>query len=392
MSANPSLSKIQTSATGEIHDLVQQKKRAGERIYDLGVGEPIAPPSVFLVEAVAAVLGREQMRYAPVAGLPELRLAASDWLNRTYRTDYAADETLITCGGKFGLYLVGQTVLKPGDEALVIAPFWVSYPVIVQLAGAEVKLVSTSAHSGFKATADDITRVCSERTKILFLNNGCNPTGAIYNRDELAGILAVAEDKNFLVVSDEVYGGLTFEGEYPSCGSFPEHRERVVVIQSCSKNFAMSGWRVGFVFAPQAIIKELVKLQSQTVTGTATMSQLAAAAVLPYADEVTGEIRRLMRNRRDFFVSGFNNLFSSKLVPPASALYCFIPLSAFGAKNSDSAAFCRRVLEQFNVAMVPGRSFGQEGYVRSSFGSPESELKAALERLAAGLRNDLTKI
>lgn len=385
MSANQLLSKIKTSATAAIHDLAEQKKRAGERVYNLSVGEPILPSPPFLAEAAAAAVKEEKTRYAPIAGLPELREAAARWLNQTYGTDYAAEQTLVTCGGKFGIYLTCQTILKPGDEVLVIAPYWVSYPAMIKLAGATAKIISSSSDRGFRVSARDIAGACTAKTKLLFLNSACNPTGVVYNRGELAAILALAKEKNFLVVSDEVYSGLIYDGEYVSCGSFPEYREQALVAQSCSKNFAMTGWRVGFVFAPSSIMPALTALQSQTITGTSTISQAVAIAALSQADIFMERVRKQIKVRRDAFVSQFNKLFPRPIAPPASALYAFIPLPAFGTAVKDSETFCYRALEQCNVAMVPGKAFGVEGYARCSFGLPEQEIKEALARLAKGL-------
>lgn len=382
MSINRLSNKIASSATGAINDLARRKKDAGQRVYNLSVGEPVLPGSEFMAQAAARAVRAGQTRYAPIAGLPELRAAAAAWQNRTYGTNYATEQAFVTCGGKFGVYLLCQTLLNPGDEALIIAPYWVSYGALVKMAGGRPKIISTDESAGFKVSASAIAASCGAKTKILFLNSACNPTGVVYSRDELAAILAAAKKKNLTVVSDEVYGGLVYEGEYVSCGSFPEYQENVAVIQSCSKNFAMTGWRVGFVFAAEPIIAALTSWQSQTITGTATVSQAVAAAVLERAEKINRDVRDKMKARRDVFVVEFNRLFPKPITPPASALYVFAPLRAFGVKEADSEKFCRRVLEKLNVAMVPGAAFGQEGYARLSFGLPETEIIKALQALS----------
>ena len=377
-----SSNKVQASATGAINDLAEQKTRAGVRVYNLSVGEPVVPASEFMAEAAARAVRDGQTRYAPIAGLPALRQAAAEWLNKTYVANYASPQTLITCGGKFGIYLLCQTLLSAGDEALIISPFWVSYSTMVKMAGAEPKIITTEEKSGWKISAAGIESACNLKTKVLFLNSANNPTGAVYSRAELGAILAVAKKNNLMVISDEVYSGLTYEGEYVSCASFPEYQDNVAVVQSCSKNFAMTGWRVGFVFAPESVIKSLVPLQSQTITGTSTVSQAVALAVLGQAVGINSAVRDKMKARRDLFISEFNRLFKQAISPPVSALYAFVPLTVFAAKETNSQNFCGQVLEKFNVALVPGAAFGQEGYARLSFGSPENEIIEALSALA----------
>lgn len=380
-------SQIQESATVTINSIAQQKKLAGERIFNLSAGEPMMNTAQYLEKAVQDAIVSEKTLYPPVAGLPELRKKASDWMNANYQTNYSSQNTLITCGGKFGIYLSLQALLNDEDEVIIIAPYWVSYPSMVSLFGGKPVMVTTKEQDQWKVKPDDIRSVCTKKTKMLILNNASNPTGALYTKDELMLILEVAKEKNLIILSDEVYSGLTYDDtSYTSCASLQKDNDNLIVIQSCSKNFGMTGWRVGFVFASENLIKMLTKIQGQSITGTSIVSQYAALAALEQSEMITTGIRKEMESRRDFFSSTFNVLFHTNISQPQSSLYHFIPLSAFGILNSDDVTFCEQVLSSGNIALVPGSAFGCAGYIRTSFGANKNELKESIEALASHLQ------
>ncbi len=280
-----------------------------------------------------------------------------------------------------------QAFIELGDEAIIIAPYWVSYKSMVEMYGGKVVVVETEEKNEWKVSARDIQKLISDRTKLLFINNASNPTGVLYSKEELIEILRLAKEHGILVVSDEVYGSLVYGKEaYYSCAKFAEFVDNVVVVQSMSKHFGMTGWRVGFVFAGQEIIKRLTTIQGQSTGGTSTISQWAAVAAFENADRVVESIRNAMSARRDIFVNTFNNLFGTKLPKPKSAFYFFVSLKALGVDTNDSFAFCRKVLDEANVALVPGVAFGKEGYVRMSFGGYEKDIVEALRVLALYLK------
>ncbi len=378
---------IEPSATVMINGLAMQKRQAGERVYNLSAGEPMVDTPEIIKQAAIKALTGNQMHYPPAAGISELRQEAGQWMNQAYGSGYDSDNTLVTAGGKFGLFLALQSLLNAGDEVLIIAPHWVSYPVMVKIFGGVPKILQTDKNSGWKISVDSLARGITEKTKILILNNASNPTGVLYNREEIKEILSFAAENNLFVISDEVYSGLVFDNnEYVSCASFPEYRDNVLVIQSCSKNFAMTGWRVGFVFGDKKLIKVLTGLTSQSTSGVATVSQWAAVAALQNFKTITDSIREEMQKRRDVFLRVFAENFGVELEKPKSGLYCFIPLAAFGTNEQYSVAFCKNILEAANVAMVPGIAFGQEGFVRCSFGERQEELVLALKHLAGYLK------
>ncbi|HVV68255.1 MAG TPA: aminotransferase class I/II-fold pyridoxal phosphate-dependent enzyme [Gammaproteobacteria bacterium] len=382
MSANNSLPII-NSATVMINSLAQQKMAAGVKVYNLSAGEPHLPPHKQVVAATLAVLEQGKIFYPPVAGLPELKQLAAQWMNDSYQCQYKTQNCLVVNGGKFGLYLLLQLLLQPQDEVIIAAPYWVSYPAITQIFAGNPVIVPTTPGNGWKLTLANIKKAYTDKTRILLLNSGTNPTGAVYSRRELAAILKFAAQHDLLVISDEVYSGLTYQDDlYVSCGSFPEYQDRVIVIQSCSKNFSMTGWRIGFVFAAENLISQLTSLVSQSTSGVAKVSQCAAIAVLAKAKQVNTWVRRAMHKRRDVLLSALNTYFKISVDPPIAGLYVFISLKELGIKKMGSPEFCRLALEQANVALVPGEAFGKEGFVRFSFGVQERDLKEGVKALA----------
>ncbi len=380
---------IPPSATVTINTIAQQKKKSGQRVFNLSAGEPIMNTAQYMKETVNWAMDHGQTLYPSVAGIDELRTRAAQWMNDLYQTNYQVKNTLITCGGKYGIYLLLQSLLNDGDEVIIISPYWVSYPPMVTLFGGRPVIVQTEEEHGWKVRPEDIAKACTSKTKMLICNNGSNPTGVLYTEQELQDILKVCKEKDILIMSDEVYSGLTYDNKaYVSCGSFWEHADRVLIVQSCSKNFGMTGWRVGIIFAPEEITKKLITIQGQSITGTSIISQWAAVAALEKSHKITAEINKEMKHRRDIFTNTFNELFpGANLVAPHSAFYSFIPLTAFGeAGRIDDVKFCEHALEDGNVAMVPGTAFGKPGYLRCSFGETPQELQDALQALAEYLR------
>lgn len=386
--------KITPSATIAINTLALQKKQKGERVYNLCAGEPMIDTPEIIKQAALKALQENKTHYPPVAGILELRQEAVMWFNKNYNGDYRQANVLVSTGGKMGLYLLLQTLIAPGDEVLIISPYWVSYPAMAELFGGVPRIIETGEENNWRVDLVDLKKNYSAKSKVLIFNNGSNPTGILYSQEEIKKILAFAAEKNIFVISDEVYSGLTYDNQqFVSCAGFPEFKDNLAIIQSCSKNLAMTGWRVGFVFAPEEIIKILTDLTSQSTTGVATISQYAALAGLQNVEVLTAEIRNEMQKRRDVFVNELNKLFhppigeaGCAIVKLSAGLYAFVALKDLGVAETDSVAFCQRVLAETNVAIVPGAAFGKEGYVRFSFGERVEELKAGLEQLARYLK------
>jgi aspartate aminotransferase len=360
------MKKITPSATVTINTLALQKKRAGERIFSFAAADPVLPNHEAITKAALKATEKRYVPYPPIAGIPELRKAAAEWAS------YPVENTLVTCGGKYALFAAIQTLLEPGDEVLIPAPYWVSYPEIVRIFSGVPKIVPAQ----WKVTPQDLQKHVTKKTKILILNSACNPTGVLYSREEIEKILAFCKQENLTIISDEVYSKMVYEGSFASCGDFPEHRDRVIIIQSCSKNFGMTGWRVGFAFAPKQILDVMTALQGQSTTGTCLVSQWAAVGALEQADAVVEYVKSAMRTRRDLFVKTYNELFPLKIESPPSAIYAWAPIA-----EKDSVKFCERAMQEANVAIVPGIAFGVEGYIRFAFSGVEEEIVGGLNAL-----------
>lgn len=359
---------MKPSATGAINAKAHEMRAKGIHVYNFAAGDPILPNHPIILDAARAVLAEGMSPYAPIAGLTNLRKAAADWMNRRYGSKYQVEESVVTCGGKFGIYATLQALLQEGDEVLISAPYWVSYPEMVRLASGTPVFIPTH----WKLTPEKLKSHLTKKSRVLILNNACNPTGALYSRQEIQDLLKIAIDANLIVISDEVYSELVFDGaEFVSAASFPEYRDKIVIIESCSKNFAMAGWRVGFAFGPKEIIGKIIALQSQSTTGTSLISQKVALAILRQADVVAAYVREAMDRRRKLFFRTYNRLFATAIEPPASSLYFFGKM-----ENVEE------ILEKAHVALVPGIAFGVDGYARFAFTETEEEIVKGLEVLS----------
>ncbi len=370
---------IRQSATVAMSARALAKKAAGERVYNLSAGEPMVDIHPSIAEAAIKAIHDGKTHYPPVRGIPELRDAFSHWMHSSYGAHYSPENILVTCGGKFGIYVLCQMLLGKSDEAIVISPYWVSYPEIVKLFGGVPVVVETRPENDWKVDPTRLQHAITSKTKLLFFNNASNPTGTLYSREEIEEILRIATSNNLIVVSDEVYSGLVYDGApFVSCGSFSEYQDRVVIIQSCSKHFAMTGFRVGFVTAQKHIIDTLAIIQSQSTTGTSSTSQWAAVAAFQHAQDAIASICKPMQSRRDVLVSELSKTFHREFRSPQSGLYLFPSIAELGLAAKPSADVSEDLLEQHNIATVPGSAFGQEGYIRLSFGETETELKDAV--------------
>jgi len=373
---------IKESSTLKINALANQKKKNGEKIYNFSVGEPLIDNNASIVSGVIKALESKRAAYPPPVGLSELVDPSVEWMNKTYNCEYTAKEAMITCGGKYGLSLALQAILDPGDEVIIISPFWVSYPEMIKIFGGSTKIYRTKEENDWQVDADELGKLITEKTKAIILNNASNPTGHLFSREELRAVLKLAHDNDIFVISDEVYSGLVYDDNiFVSSGEFPEFKDKVIIIQSCSKNFGMTGWRVGMVFAPQEVIQCLSTLQSQSITNTSIVSQWAAIEALHKAEEINDGVRKIMQARRDCFVQNFNTLFPNKINAPKSSLYCFVKLTNLGINEKDAGEYAMELMEKANIAVTPGNSFGEDGYVRFSFGISEDEIRDGLKSL-----------
>lgn len=393
---------IKKSMTLIMNSLAQEKVAKGEKVYNCSAGEPRLPTPMCIIDGVKEFISSESVFYPDPAGSAKLRDAVVNWINRKYDCDYTLQECAVTVGGKQGLYLLLQYLLQKFTKqmnldyvgkfsefakpsVMIVKPFWVSYRDIVNLFDGDVSYITTTAKSDWKMTVADLKNAYNPNCKLLLLNNGCNPSGALYTKSELLEILAFAKSNDLYVISDEVYSGLTYdEYTYVSCGSFAEYKDIVCVLQSCSKNFAMTGWRVGFLFAKPEITEVIVALLSQSTTGVSLVNQQAALVAINNSDEIMLDIKKQMIIRRDVMIKELRCHFPRlQLEIPHSALYVFVSLEELGVPASMADGdFCIQLLENANVATVPGSAFGVAGYVRLSFTATLVDISAGVAKLA----------
>ncbi len=393
---------IKKSMTLIMNSLAQEKVAKGEKVYNCSAGEPRLPTPTCIIDGVKSFISTESIFYPDPAGAIQLRKAITQWINSHYLCNYSEAQCAVTVGGKQGLYLLLQYLLQKyikemntgfvGEfsslkkPAVMIAkPFWVSYRDIVQLFDGAVSYIETTANSGWKMTLADLESAYNSDCRILLLNNGCNPSGALYNKQELANTLAFAKKNNLYVISDEVYSGLVYDDySYVSCGSFSEYQDIVCVLQSCSKNFAMTGWRVGFLFAQPEVVQVIIALLSQSTTGVSLVNQHAAYVAIENSDEIMKDIKHQMQIRRDAMMFELRKNFNHfAMEEPHSALYVFVSLKQLGVKTDISDSdFSLQLLDQANVATVPGSAFGVPGYIRISFTATLEDIAVAVAKLA----------
>ena len=380
------LTRIRPSATVSITARAQRLREQGRDIVVLSVGEPDFPTPVHIKAAAIEALARDETKYTPVDGSRRLKEAVVAKLSRDNALAYNAEQVLISSGAKQSCYNACLALLGPGDEAIVPAPYWVSYPDMVRLADAEPVIVPTAADHSFKISPEQLERALTPRTRLLILNSPCNPTGAVYSRADWRALGDVLRaHPRVVVLSDEIYEHIHWaEERFTSfAAACPELYERTLTVNGMSKGYAMSGWRVGYAAGPVAVIKAMTSLQSQSTTNACTISQAAAAAALVGDQSCVREMCAEFERRHEFFVAGVRALPGVTCVPALGAFY-LLPNVAAAMRTRGLATdieFCEQLLEQTGVALVPGTAFGAPGHVRLSFAASMTTLDAALARL-----------
>jgi aspartate aminotransferase len=380
------LSRIRPSATVSITALAQRLREQGRDIVVLSVGEPDFPTPAHIKAAAAAALARNDTKYTPVDGARQLKEAVVTKLARDNGLHYTPDQVLISSGAKQSCYNACLALLNAGDEAVIPAPYWVSYPDMARLADAEPLIVPAAAERGFKITADDLERAITPKTRLLILNSPCNPTGAVYAAAEWQALGAVLRaHPQIVILSDEIYEHIHWAAEpFTSfAAACPDLYERTITVNGMSKGYAMSGWRIGYAAGPQAVIKAMTSLQGQSTTNACTISQAAAREALTGDQGCVREMRDEFKQRHDFFYAGIRRLPGFDCVPASGTFYLFPNVeAAMRAKRIGSdTEFCERLLEEVGLALVPGTAFGAPGHIRLSFAASMATLTAALQRL-----------
>ncbi|MFH1426493.1 MAG: pyridoxal phosphate-dependent aminotransferase [Candidatus Kerfeldbacteria bacterium] len=376
---------ISPSVTLEIDRKAKEMIAAGEDVSNFTVGEPDFEVQQHIRDAAIQAIRDNFSQYTATGGIAELKDAISEKLREENSVAAAAENIIVTNGGKEALFLFFQAVLDEGDEVIVPTPYWVSYAEQIRYAGAVPVMLKSDSH--FHFTADDVEALVSDKTKVLILNSPSNPAGAVLDPEVIKEIAALAAERDFLVVSDEVYEHFVYDERVQvSIASLDGMPERTVVINGFSKTYAMPGWRVGYAAGPEEIIKAMTKLKGHLSSNACSIAQKAAVAALTGPQDIIEEMRDEFSNRRAVVVDGFNSITGCELPSPEGAFYAFVNygkvMEAKGIK--DSIELCNRLLDEQKVALVPGQAFGDEyaTYARMSFATSTNTIEEGIRRIS----------
>jgi len=373
---------LSESITIAITTLAGELKAQGKDVLSFSAGEPDFGTPQVIKDAAIKAINENYTRYTPVDGYPALREAIANKLKRDNNLTYATDQIMVNNGAKHSLFNLFAATIDDGDEVIIPAPYWVTYPELVKYHGGSVVEIKTDDTTGFKITPEQLKDAISEKTKMLILTTPSNPTGSIYSKEELVAIGKVLEGSDIIVASDEMYEKLTYKGEFTSCAAVSEDMfKRVVTINGLSKSVAMTGWRFGYMAsADTKLIKATKKLQSQSTSNINSITQMAAIAGLDgSADADIAMMRDEFIKRRDEAVKLINDIEGLSVIKPDGAFYLFVNIKNV---SNDSLTFARELLDKKLVAVVPGVAFGSEGYFRLSFATDINTLRDGISRIA----------
>jgi aspartate aminotransferase len=367
--------RVEPSATLAISNLASELEADGVDIVDLSVGEPDFPTPENVVEAGKQALDAGHTGYTTSNGIPELKEAIVEKLGSD-GLEYNTDEIIVTPGAKQALYETFQTLIDGGDEVVLLDPAWVSYEAMVKLAGGSLSRVDLSETAfQLEPALDDLAETVSDDTELLVVNSPSNPSGAVFSDTALKGVRDLAVEHDVAVISDEIYDAVTYGTEQTSLGSLEGMGDRTITINGFSKAYSMTGWRLGYLAAPEALVEQAGKLHSHSVSCATNFVQHAGIEALENTDDAVAEMRSAFEQRRDMLLDLFAD--HGKDVPvPDGAFYMMLPV------DQDDQAWCEGAIEDAHVATVPGSAFGTPGYARLSYAASEERLREGVDRLA----------
>jgi len=379
------LQRVQASPTVGITTRAMRLREEGRDVIVLSVGEPDFPTPVHVKEAAQAAIARDDTKYTAVDGSRALKEAIAAKLSRENRLAYPLEQILVSSGAKQSCYNACLALLDRGDEAIVPAPYWVSYPDMVRMAGGEPVIVHATAERGFKIGPNELAAAITPKTRLLFLNSPCNPTGAMYARDELAALGEVLEEyPKVAILSDEIYEHIAWGERFVSfADACPSLLGRTLTVNGMSKAYAMSGWRIGYAAGPLPLIKAMTSIQSQSTTSACTVSQAAACAALTGDQQFVRDMCTVFEERHDIVLEQLAAIPGFDCVPAAGTFYLFpnIRRAMERVGAATDVEFCERLLEATGVTLVPGTAFGAAGHLRVSFAASLDVLQTALRRM-----------
>jgi aspartate aminotransferase len=377
------INRIEPSATMAVVAEADKLRQQGIDVVDFGAGEPHFSTPQNVKDAAIAAIQNNFSKYTAVGGTLELRDAIVHRHAADFESDYRREESMASVGGKHALFNAIQVLVDHGDEVILPVPYWVSFKDIVRYAGGNCVLLQADESQGFRVTAEMIERLVTPRTKMIILNSPSNPSGAVMSPKDLKAVVQLAAERGIWVLSDECYVYLNYTGEQFSVGSLRKYRERMLIIGSLSKTYAMTGWRLGYALGPAAVIAAMQKLQSQSTSNPTSIVQKAAVAALNGPQQCVEDMRLEYIKLRDHVVKGLRSIPGVQCTLPEGAFYAYPNISSFfgrgGIKSASDVA--GRLLREAHVATVPGEGFGTREHIRVSYATTVTELDRGLERM-----------
>jgi len=387
------LKTLQPSPTLAMQARAKAMRAQGINVISFGAGEPDFDTPRRIKDAAIRALESGQTKYTEVGGIPELRAAVCHKLKRDLGLDYTPEEVTASCGAKHTLYNIVMALVNPGDEVMIPSPFWVSYPEQVRLLGGVPVPVETLESTGFDLDPAAVQRAVTAKTKILVLNSPGNPTGAVFSAAALRQVGGLAVERGFWIVSDECYEALTYEGRHVSIASLsPEIKARTLVVNTCSKAYAMTGWRLGYAAGPKVIIKAMTDIQSQVTSNPTSIAQWAAVEALTGPQDEVAKMAGEFDRRRRVIVGALNAIPGISCVMPKGAFYVFPNVSGLFGKRwkggtlKGSADVCAFLLDEARIATVAGVDFGSDAHIRLSYATGLDSINEGVSRMTAAVR------
>ncbi len=381
-----SLKRIKPSPTIAVTSKAREMRAAGKDVIGLGAGEPDFDTPDNIKEAAIQAIKRGDTKYTAVDGTPALKKAIKEKFSRENNLTYELDQISVGTGGKQVLYNAFMATLNPGDEVIIPAPYWVSYPDMVLLAGGKPKIVKCSEKNEFKMTPAELKKAISKKTKWLIINSPSNPTGSCYTKEEIQELSKILiKNKKVFILSDDIYEHITYDGfEFFTIAQIKDLKDRTLTMNGVSKSYSMTGWRIGYGAGPRDIIKAMAKIQSQSTTNPSSISQAAAVEALNGTQDFIKTRSESFKERRDFVFQSLNNIEGLSCLKPNGAFYVFPNCKKLLGKKTKLKTdkdFVEKLLEKSEVAVVQGSAFGLDGYFRISYATSIDNLRKALERI-----------
>lgn len=372
------MNNIQPSATIALAERARELTRSGKEILSFSLGEPDFTTPAHICQAAKEAIDKGHTHYTPALGIPELREAVADHCRETNKIPCSVDDVMIT-PTKLGVFNSILAMVDDGDEVIIPEPAWVTYDPCVNLARGRPVPLSLSEEDAFRLIPDKLSEAISDKTRMIVINSPCNPTGAVYTEDDIKGIAELAVDHDLIVLTDEIYEKIIYDGEHHSIAAQPGMFERTITLSGFSKSYAMTGWRVGWLVAPPGIFSEIKKLQEHSLTCATSIAQHAAVAALKGPQDELVEMVKEFKARRDLVVSGLNGIQGINCIQPKGAFYAFFSYDS-ELKSTD---FAYSLLDRTGVALTPGSGFGEagEGYLRMSYAASREQIELGLSRI-----------